>query len=135
MTAATPTRPPSGRYGPEPDARTHRRGILALWALGLVGVAVVLWLGVGAARTPVTWEDVGFTLDGSTSVEVVFDVHRTDPSVEVSCRLQALNQQYAEVGSLVVDVPASTSRSVRLTTTVATSQSAVTGIVDRCWVR
>lgn len=134
MTAPTPVRPPSGRYGPEPDGRTRQRTRVVLWVLGIGGAALVLWIGIGAARTPVTWDDVGFTLNGSESVEVVYDVNRIDPAVPVRCRLQALNQQYAEVGALVVDVPASTSRAVRLTTTVATSQGAVTGIVERCWV-
>ena len=134
MTVPLPVRPPAGRYGREPDPRTRRRGVVALWALGALGLVMALWLGVGAARTPVTWEDVGFTLDGSRGVEVDFDVIRQDPSIAVRCRLQALNHQYAEVGALEVAVPPATERAVRLAVDVATSQAAVTGIVDRCWV-
>ena len=134
MTAPLPVRPPSGRYGPEPDPRARRRGVVALWTLGALGLAGALWLGIGAAQTPVTWDDVGFTLDGSQGVEVDFDVIRQDPSIAVRCRLQALNHQYAEVGAVVLDVPPATARTVRLTVRVATSQAAVTGIVDRCWV-
>ncbi|WP_225755394.1 DUF4307 domain-containing protein [Actinotalea sp. Marseille-Q4924] len=130
----TPLRPPPGRYGPIPDERRRRAGRAALWVLGALGVAGALWIGVGAARTPVTWTDVGFSLDGADRVEVVFEVARTDPSVPVRCTVQALNQQYAQVGLVEVDVPPATATAVRLSTTVRTSEQAVTGIVDTCVV-
>lgn len=133
MTATAP-RPPAGRYGPEPDARRRRRGVAALWALGVVALAVTVWLGLGVARTPVTWQDVGFRIDGAASVEVVYDVQRIDPSVPVRCRVEALAQNHAQVGVVTADVPAAESRTVRVTTTVRTTEQAVTGVVDRCWV-
>ena len=105
-----------------------------LWTLGVAAVVAATWLGVGAARSPVTWDDVGFTVHGAQSVEVVFDVNRTDPSVAVRCRLQALNQQFAQVGVLVVEVAASTQEQQRFRSTVATSEPAVTGVVESCWV-
>lgn len=130
----TPLRPPPGRYAPVPDERRARAGRAALWALGALGVAGALWIGFGAARTPVTWTDVGFTIDGAEQVEVVFDVARIDPSVPVRCSVQALNQQYAQVGLVEVDVPPATTTAVRLRTVVRTSEQAVTGIVDTCEV-
>jgi hypothetical protein len=108
--------------------------VLALWALGLATLAVATWFGLGAARTPVTWQDVGFRLDGAGQVEMTYTVARIDPSAPVQCRLQALNEQYGQVGVRTVDVGPSTERSVRLTTTIATSEAAVTGIVDCCWL-
>lgn len=133
MTAPTPTTPPAGRYGPEPDVAARRRGVVALWVLGAAGLAVAVWLGIGVGSTPVTWQDVGFTLVGSERVEVDFDVIRTDPSVPARCRIQALNEQYAQVGVRTVDVPPGTDRVVRLSSTVATVEAAVTGIVESCW--
>lgn len=126
--------PPAGRYGPPPSAARRRRARLAVAALALAGVALVLWIGLGAARTPVRWEDVGFTVDGAERVEIVYDVVRLDPSVAVRCRLQALSQDYAQVGVLVVDVPPAERPAQRFATTVATSQPAVTGVVESCWV-
>lgn len=128
------TRPPEGRYGPTPDRAARRRNVVVLWVLGLAGLGVALWLGVGAARTPVTWEDVGFSLDTPGEVEVVYDVTRLDPSVTVRCTLEALNHQYAQVGVLEVEVAPASTRTQRLESTVRVSEPAVTGIVKRCWV-
>ena len=131
--------PPAGRYGRSP-ARTPgsaptTRAKVGLWALGVAAVAVAVWLGLVAARSPVTWDDVGFTVQGADGVEVVFDVNRADPSVPVQCRLQALNQQFAQVGVLVVDIAPSTDAQQRFRSTVATAEPAVTGVVESCWVR
>ena len=134
MSAPTPARRPVGRYGPEPDPRARRRTVLALWALGLAGLGLTVWLGLGVAATPVTWQDVGFTLDADRGVDVEFDVVRLDPATPVTCRLEALNEQYAQVGVLTVEIPPGRARVERLTRTVATAEAAVTGIVQRCWV-
>ena len=131
MTIPGPVRPPAGRYGPE---RTGRPPAVLLWVLGALAVALALWLGARVGSTPVSWQDVGFTLRGATEVEVAYEVIRPDPSVAVRCRIQALNHQYGEVGALVVDVPRAAQTTARLRSTVATSEAAVTGIVDSCWV-
>ena len=131
--AAPVPRPPLDRYGPPPDPRTRRRGTVALAALALAGVLLVIWIGLGVARNPVRWEDVGFTIDGDR-VEVVYDVIRLDPSVRVRCRLHALSQDYAQVGVVVVDIAPADSTEQRFASTVATSQPAVTGVVESCWV-
>jgi hypothetical protein len=127
-----PVRPPAGRYGPEPDARRRRQGVVAMWTLGVLGTVGALWLGLGMARTPVTWEDIGFRIDGTERVEVTYEVTRLDPSRPATCTLEALNQRYGQVGVIDVDIPPSASRTVRLRDTVRTSEQAVTGIVKRC---
>jgi len=65
---------------------------------------------------------------------VTYDVSRPDPSVGVTCRIEAQSGSHAQVGVVLVDVPGASGRTVRLTTTVRTSEQAVTGIVDECWV-
>ncbi len=128
----TPARPPAGRY-PEPDERSRRRWVIGLWSIGLLGVAGVVWMGLGMARTPVTWQDVGFRIDGDT-IDVTYDVIRIDPQVAVTCRLEALNVRHAQVGVVTVDVPPGTSNATRMTTPIRTSEEPVTGVVDSCWV-
>lgn len=123
---------PVDRYGPPPDPRARRRGVVALWVLGVLGTAVVVWLGLGMADVPVTWSDHGFRVDGAEQVEVVYDVSRPDPSVPVRCTLEALNEQYAQVGVRTVDVPPATERTVRRRDVVRTSELAVTGVVKEC---
>jgi hypothetical protein len=102
--------------------------------LGVAGVALVVWLALRLASAPVTWSQVGFTIDGSTAVEVVYDVTRPDPAVAVECRVEALNAAHAQVGVVVDDVPGGEAATIRRTTTVQTSERAVTGVVERCWV-
>lgn len=125
---------PPGRYGPPPHPHARRRLVVGLWALAAVGTAVTLWMGVGMARTPVTWDDIGFRIDGTEQVEVVYDVARRDPSQPVRCTLEALNQRYGQVGVVEVEVPPSTERAVRRADVVRTSEQAVTGIVRYCEV-
>ncbi|WP_182113291.1 MULTISPECIES: DUF4307 domain-containing protein [unclassified Actinotalea] len=132
ITSTTGTTPPDGRYGttPGPGARRLQRALVVL--LGLGAVALAVWTGLGAGAKPVTWKDVGFTV-GDGDIEIVYDVIRPDPSVEVRCRLHALNQQHAQVGVVVVDIGPAEARTVRLASTVAVSEPAVTGVVESCW--
>lgn len=130
----TATRPPVGRYGPEPGPLARRRRVVALWGLGAIGLGATVWMGLGMAATPVTWQDVGFRIDGDAQVEVTYDVVRLDPSAPVECRLQALSVRHAQVGVVTVEVPPGDDAVVRQTTTIRTSEQAVTGVVDSCWV-
>lgn len=107
--------------------------MIALWLLGALGLAATVWIGLGLASDPVSWQDVGFRISGDT-IDVTYDVIRTDPSVPVRCRLEALNVGHAQVGVVTVDVPPGTESSLRMTTTVRTSEEPVTGVVDTCWV-
>ncbi|NTW41838.1 MAG: DUF4307 domain-containing protein [Cellulomonadaceae bacterium] len=133
MTVEQGLTPPAGRYGPV-RAPSRRRRAVVLVALLVVAACVAVWLGWQQASVPVRWQDVGYTLDGASAVQIDFDVIRSDPSTAVRCRLRALNQQYAEVGVRMVDVPGGDETTLRLTADVATSEAAVTGLVDSCWV-
>lgn len=129
-----PLRPPPGRYGPSPDPGRRRIAVGALWLAGVVGTVGALWLGLGAARTPVTWTDVGFEIDGAEQVVVTFDVARRDASDAVVCTVEALNERYAQVGVVDVEVPAGGEAVRRLQATVRTSEQAVTGLIKTCEV-
>ena len=131
MTESSTTRPPAGRYGPEPTARSARRGRIFLVVAAVVGVAVVVWIGLGMAGKPVSYKDVGFKVDGSQSVDVTFEVTKPKEST-VTCTLTALSESYAEVGVRTVTVGPADEASQRVTATVQTTELAVSGTVDRC---
>jgi hypothetical protein len=130
--AATTSRPPD-RYG---DVRPpwHRAAArAAAGALLVGGLAWVVWAGLAQADRDVRWNDVGFSISGSSAVDVTFDVIM-DPGTTAVCRLEALNRQFAVVGVAEVDVGPSPERVVRLTETVRTQEQAVTGVVRTCAV-
>ncbi len=125
---------PVGRYGPPPSEQSRRRRTIAIATAGVAGLGLAVWLGIVAASAPVSWKDVGFTLDGSTSIEIDFDVIRSDPAVPVQCRVQALNDHYAQVGVVTVDIPTGGRQAERQHAVIRTSELATTAVVDRCWV-
>lgn len=127
-----PLQPPPGRYGPTRPPCTGRLLVPALVLLGAAGVAVAIWLGLRVGVVPVSWHDVGFRVDGDESVEVTFDVTRTDPTEPATCMVEALNNAHAQVGVVTVEVAPSTATRVRLTTQVRTSELAVSGTVRSC---
>jgi hypothetical protein len=123
--------PPAGRYGPEPTARTRLWRRLGLAALILVALAVLVWLGVGTLRDPVQWRDVGYHVNGSTSIDVTFDVTKATGAT-ATCRVEALSDNYAQVGVQDVEVGPGAQATQRVTVTLPTSQVAVTGTVRTC---
>ena len=128
--AATPA-PPEGRYGRPPTARGRRATRAAVVALAVLGLAIVVWLGIGQARTPVRWDEVGFRVDGPTSTELTFDVTK-DPDATAVCRVQALSERYAEVGVRSVEVGPAGTRTQRVTATIPTAEQAVSAVVVSC---
>ncbi len=126
-----PTRPPAGRYGPEPSARRRLWARLGLAGLILAVLAVVAWLGSGVLRDPVQWRDVGFHVDGASSIEVTFDVTKATTAT-VSCRVVGLSQSFGQVGVRDVTVGPGSTKTLRVTVTVPTSETAVSGTVTGC---
>jgi hypothetical protein len=127
----TDTHPPLGRYGTPPSPTRRRAARIAIGALAAVGLALVVWIGLGAAGTAVRWNEVGYRIDGSTAVEITFDVIQ-EPGAVAVCRVQALSSSHAEVGVQQVTVGPATERTTRVTTTVPTAEEAVTAVVHGC---
>ena len=125
--------PPAGRYGPAPTARTTTWRRLGLVVLVLAALAVLSWVGIATLRDPVQWRDVGYHVNGATSIDVTFDVTKST-SATATCRVRALSQSYAEVGVTDVPVGPGTTSTQRVTVTVPTSETAVTGTVQTCHV-
>jgi hypothetical protein len=115
-----------------PTRPARRRLLVTLVAvLGVLGLAVATWIGIGLAREPVQWTDVGYHVQGSDQVDVTFDVFMA-PGARAQCTLHALNSQFAEVGVRTVMIEPATTRGQRLTESVATAERTVTGVVNTC---
>jgi hypothetical protein len=65
------------------------------------------------------------------STNVTFEVSRS-PGQSVSCDVTVLNQSFAIVGFLTVDVEASSSRSTVISSTIRTTELGVSGLVQSC---
>ena len=79
----------------------------------------------------VTHRDIAYEVIDEYSTNVTFEVSRI-PGQEVSCDVTVLNQSFAIVGFLTVDVAASDSRSTVISSTIRTTELGVSGLVDGC---
>jgi hypothetical protein len=79
----------------------------------------------------VTHRDIAYEVIDQYSTNVTFEVSR-NPGQVVSCDLTVLNQSFAIVGFLTVDVAASNSRSTVISSTIRTTELGVSGLVDGC---
>lgn len=122
---------PADRYGRRPSQGRRRAVVAGLGVLAALGVAVVVAIGLRMADQPVRTQTVGYQVHDAGSVEVVFDVTMA-PGSAARCTVEALNLRHAQVGVRDVEVGPSDVPTQRVTALVATSEEAVTGVVDRC---
>lgn len=133
MSQTSAARPPAGRYGPEPSARRRLLARAATAVLGVLALVAAVWIGIANGSAEVTWDDVGYAVQGPERVDVTFRVTK-DPGATVSCTVTALSASYAEVGVVTVTVGPADAGTVERTVPVATQELAVTGLVDACEV-
>lgn len=143
----TSTPPPGDRAGDAPidwdaeeasveEALRSDRGSRRWWIIGTVAVLVgtliaVIW-GLSATMGRVGWTDAGHQLVSDTEVDVRFDVQR-DPTREVTCRLEAMDETNAVVGRVEVSIAATEESPSRHVVRVETASPAITGWVEECW--
>jgi len=134
-TAESTTARLDARYGRSPDRRRRRRvlGVVAGAAVVVVSVLWVVFVAFDGDGSRLEARDTGYQITDDRSVEVQYTVS-TDPGTPVRCAVQALNNVQAIVGWKVVDLPATGSRSTTYTTSLATTERAVTGLIYRCWL-
>jgi len=123
------------RYGRRPG-RARRSRLVALVAGSAVALVVTAWVVLVAFDGDSAELEVshyGFTVAGDDSVDVQYTVNVAD-GTEVGCAVQALNENRAVVGWKVVELPAVDSHTQTYTTSLVTSERAVTGSAYRCWV-
>ena len=144
--AASPSTAPSSTVAPASSARGDRYGntaksrsrgrligVLFGGAVVLVIGSWVVWAGLDGSRSTVDAQDKAHVVVSATRVDVTFDVS-VDRGIATACAVQAQNEDHAVVGWKVVDIPASTVRDQEITTTVLTTERAVTGLIYSCWL-
>ena len=133
--SSVPTPLLSERYGHTPRAKktTKWLGITAGVGFAIVLVAWLWWAGLAQPTAQFETRDLGWERVDDRSVSVRFEVS-VAPGTPMSCAVQALNAQYGIVGWVIVDLPESTQRTRVFNQVVRTSETAVTGLLYRCWV-
>lgn len=119
------------RYGQE-RLRSRDR-ILAISTAVVALVSFLIWavfVSIDNANQ-VTHRDIAYEVIDEYSTNVTFEVSRV-PGQNVSCDITVLNQSFAIVGFLTVDVAASESRSTVISSTIRTTELGVSGLVDGC---
>jgi hypothetical protein len=99
----------------------------------LLGCALAVWFGLASTLGKPSWTTLGYHVVDDTTVDVTYLVSRPIGR-EVKCVIRALDQSFATVGLLDVEIAASEAQSVRRTTRVRTTTRAVTGVVKSCSV-
>jgi hypothetical protein len=119
------------RYGKSRLIRKDR--ILAISIASITLFAFLLWAAIFTISdtTRVSHRDIAYEVVDRFSTNVTFEVSRT-PGQIVVCDVTVLNQAFAIVGFLAVDVAASENRSTVISTTVRTTELGVSGLVDGC---
>ncbi len=97
----------------------------------LVVGAWVVWGGFDSLQTGVDVFDTGHSVVDERTVSVTWQV-TMDPGSTARCAIEAQNEAHAIVGWKVVEVPPSTLRTRSITEEVATTELAVTGLINRC---
>jgi hypothetical protein len=135
LSTAVPSRtPPPDRYGRAPS-RARRLALLAgIGLLAVLGLAWVVWAGLGQASADVRWTDLGYRVIDDSRVTVTYDVGK-DPGATAVCSLRAIDQYKSAVGITRVTIGPTRERVTRRTDPVRTSARAVTGVVQDCGLR
>lgn len=123
------------RYGRRPG-RAGRSRLVALVAGAAVALVVTAWVVLVAFDGDSAELEVshyGFTVSGDDAVDVQYTIN-VARGTDVGCAVQALNENRAVVGWKVVDLPAVDAHTQTYTTSLVTSERAVTGSAYRCWV-
>ncbi|WP_169514090.1 DUF4307 domain-containing protein [Jonesia quinghaiensis] len=125
MAPSTPAGP-SGSLTPRGRSFAIILGVLAI----VVAIAVAAWYAWGAPT--IRGKNVGYSVKSSELVEITFDVAKPQ-DMTVICTLDALNTNYAQVGTKEVRIGPAEVFEQRFTTEIRTTEEAVTAVVESCW--
>ncbi|MEY3561726.1 MAG: hypothetical protein RL068_878 [Actinomycetota bacterium] len=120
------------RYGQKPELGKRTRLILGSSALALMSLGAIA-LGL-ANFSPIEAQDVGFRVIDPTAIELDFEITKPGSQVAI-CSVEALNEQFAQVGYKEIEVGPTETNTVRLTVRINTTELATTALVDNCELR
>lgn len=120
----------AGRYDSHRGISRTTQVRLAVAAV-TVAVLSIAWVTMGPSASTVRGKDFGFSVQGPEAVDITFDVAKPRDAT-VRCTVEALNENYAQVGTKEVLVGPAEVDEARYTTTIATTELAVTAVVDEC---
>jgi hypothetical protein len=119
------------RYGRERLRKRDR--VLAISIAVVAIVSFLVWAVFVSIENSnqVSHRDIAYEVIDEYSTNVTFEVSRT-PGQIVSCDVAVLNQSFAIVGFLTVEVLASESRSTVISSEIRTTELGVSGLVEGC---
>ena len=119
------------RYAPAATPRSRRLRIIGAVAGIAVGIAGAAYLSFGDPDSSVRGQEVSYSVTSSESVEMTFNVAKPLDATVV-CTLNALNTNYAQVGTRSVTIGPSDVQEAQFTVQIATTELAVTAVIESC---
>ncbi|WP_019149016.1 DUF4307 domain-containing protein [Timonella senegalensis] len=124
LASSTPSGP-SGSLTPR-----GRKFAIAL-GVAVILIAVGVMAYIAFAIPTIRGKDVGFNIKSSEVIEITFDVAKPEDWT-VKCTVNALNENYAQVGTKDVVIGPADTYEQRFSTDIRTTELAVTAIIDSC---
>lgn len=118
------------RYG---RVRGRRWPWIAAGAVASALVIAYAWMTVAASMSAVDSDALGFQVVDEHSVVLSFQVSG-HAHADLSCALEALDEEFGVVGWRIVEIPADGTPARALTERIPTVAEATTGLVKACWV-
>ncbi len=133
----TATTTPAGRledrYGRGPERRRRGRLLGVLGAVLVLAAAAVwgIWTGVGGAAATIETSTTGYVIHGDDRVTVGWTVSG-EAGTPLVCAIEAQASDDTVVGLVEVRVPVTGNPARSGTTTVLTTRTADTGLIQSC---
>jgi hypothetical protein len=117
------------RYGKQP--KLSRTRWLWISAVGIALMMIGVLFATIANYNPVQSQDLGFSVKDPTQVVLDFELSKPLDAVVV-CSVEALNEQFLQVGYKTIEIGAQETSTVRLSVSINTTELATTALVDEC---
>lgn len=117
------------RYGKQP--KLSRTRWLWISAVGIALMMIGVLFATIANYNPVQSQDLGFSVKDPTQVVLDFELSKPLDAIVV-CSVEALNEQFLQVGYKTIEIGAQETSTVRLSVSINTTELATTALVDEC---
>jgi hypothetical protein len=117
------------RYGKQ--AKLSKVSWRWISVIGITLMAIGVLFASMANYNPVQSQDIGFSVKDPTQVILDFELTKPIDAVAV-CSVEALNEQFGQVGYKVIEIGPQETGKVRLSVSINTTELATTALVDEC---